>query len=279
MIGRRIKYGVNGGPEHLPIVIDSQRVARSAQSLPFCYLCGKDFTAGDEINRDHVPPSGLFEQGDRDFPLILPTHKPCNSSQSEYDQLISQIVGLVRGREPGLHDRPVEVVVGQQAGGAPIVGIVGVDIRAIVRRWVRGFHAALYCEYLPENSEFSTCTPLPEGDRSRLKDGFDPIPAIVPEFVKELKKNRMTGTLDRVVCRNGKCVYECVWSQADRGQWLCIYGLDLYGWIQLGDPQAGPRGCVGSYRRPGRGTPRSATCGTQLTFPIPNQEPNNPFGS
>lgn len=101
---------------------------------------------------------------------------------------------------------------------------------------------------------------------------------MTPEFVKELKRNRATGTLDRIVCRNGKCRYECVWSQADNGAWICIYGLDLYQWINLGDTSSETRGCVGSYLRPQHGTPPGATCTTRIVFTVENRERLNPFG-
>ena len=32
----------------------------SRQLGPFCYLCGRDFVAGDGTNRDHVPPECVF---------------------------------------------------------------------------------------------------------------------------------------------------------------------------------------------------------------------------
>ena len=97
--------------------------------------------------------------------------------------------------------------------------------------------------------------------------------------MEELKRNRATGTLDQITCRNGKCHYECVWTQADKGQWFCVYALSLYDWMQLGDwSRFESRGCVGAYLRPGGGVPAGATCGTRLIFSVSNNEPLNPFG-
>src|SRR5271165_6937203 len=45
--------------------------------LPFCYLCGRDFVAGDSRNRDYVPPQSIFAPADRE-PLWLPAHTACN---------------------------------------------------------------------------------------------------------------------------------------------------------------------------------------------------------
>jgi hypothetical protein len=71
-----------------------------------------------------------------------------------------------------------------------------------------------------------------------------------PAPAKELKRNRTVGNLDRIVCRNETCRYECVSSQAHDGRWICIYGLDLYNWRDLGSRNQPARGCVGCYQRP-----------------------------
>jgi hypothetical protein len=152
------------------------------------------------------------------------------------------------------------------------------DFRAIIHRWIRGFHAALYSEYLPEDTPFSTCPPVPEAEPTANGPKIRSVMEAVPEFVKELKRNRATGTLDRIVCRNSKCRYECVWSQADNGTWMCIYGLDLYQWIDLGDTtNFEPRGCVGSYIRSGGGIPAVGTRTTRLEFPVANRACLDPF--
>ena len=68
---------------------------------------------------------------------------------------------------------------------------------------------------------------------------------------------------DRVVTRNGKCVYECVWIESNTpGVWFCAYALDLYGWVHLGDvDRFGRRGCVGNYIRADDGAPPEGTKG------------------
>lgn len=227
-----------------------------------------------------MPPNAIFDKADRDFPLILPTHRKCNGDRSAEDQVIGQLVGILHRKQPNPKHNKLKVKVGFFEDGAPAVAIEGLDLRAIIRRWVRGFHAALYREFLPDDAGlFMTSPPLPEGKPQQDGGQFMPVAAAVPEFVKELKRNRATNTLDRVLCRNGKCRYESVWAQADNGKWICIYGLDLYGWISLGDTATfEARGCVGAYRRPEGGTPASATCATRLEFPISNYDRLNPFG-
>ena len=263
----------------MPVILDTQKAMRDVQRLSFCYLCGGNFDRTEKSNPDHVPPSGLFAVADRDFPLILPTHRKCNESQSANDQVVGQLVGVIHGRRPNPKHKKLRVSLGRFEDGAPAIAVGGLNLRSIIWRWIRGFHAALYREYLPESARFLTCPPLPEAEFAAGGPKFMPIQEVIPEFVKELKRNQATGNLDRIVCRNEKCRYECVWSQADDGTWICVYGLDLYEWINLGDTSAfEPRGCVGSYLRSGGGVPVGATCTTRLEFPVANRTRLDPFG-
>jgi hypothetical protein len=119
---------------------------------------------------------------------------------------------------------------------------------------------------------------MPEGKRDGDKITFVPIPESFSKFVDELKRNRLVQNLDRIVSRNDKCRYECVWSQPDDGHWNCIYGLDIYNWIDLGDIKNFPaRGCVGLYRRPSGGAPGIASTATRLIFGLPRGSSLDPF--
>ena len=72
---------------------------RRVQTLPFCYLCGRKFVAGDSPNRDHVPPQSIFAPADRE-PLWLPTHPACNSGYRLLDEKIGQLIILRYGKVP-----------------------------------------------------------------------------------------------------------------------------------------------------------------------------------
>ena len=79
------------------VALSSQRDFRSVQNLSFCYLCGKEFVAGDDINRDHIPPQNAFAEKDRE-PLWLPTHKKCNSAYELTDEKIGQLIARKYGK-------------------------------------------------------------------------------------------------------------------------------------------------------------------------------------
>jgi hypothetical protein len=194
----------------MAIVLDTQKAMREIQKLPFCYLCGRKIDAGDKRNRDHVPPNAIFAIEDRDFPLILPTHQACNDGWSGDDEAIGHLVGLLHGCALDLARTRLRISGARCDCGFSGFFLAGLDLRSIIRRCIRGFHAALYREGLEESAMFSTCPPLPEVGPTGEDVQRGEVPKVVPKFVEELKRNRATGTLDRIVCRNGKCKYECV---------------------------------------------------------------------
>jgi hypothetical protein len=56
-----------------------------------------------------------------------------------------------------------------------------------------------------------------------------------------------------------------VWSQADTGQWLCSFLLDICDWKELGSmPRLGARDCAGMYVLPTLAAPVSAAVGNSL---------------
>ena len=136
----------------MPIELRTQQAVRPAQKLAFCYLCGLRFQPGDQKNRDHVQPSAIFLEADRDFPLILPTHYLCNHDRHVEDQTIGQLVGILHNEAPDPEHLWMQLMAGMAADGQPFVAAGGFDLRAIITRWVFGFHAALYGEFLKERS-------------------------------------------------------------------------------------------------------------------------------
>lgn len=261
----------------MPIELRTQQQLRAVQTLPFCYWCGAAFAATDDCDRDHVPPSTLFLGPDRDVPLILRTHRGCNHQHHLEDQTIGQLVGILHNVAPDPGHPRIQMIAGVAADGDVFIGAGGFDLRAIIRRWVFGFHAALYGEFLNPGQSFMTFPPLAEGNRDDLQ--IAPVPAIVPELVKSIRHNRQLGQLDRIVTRNGKCVYECVWLESDApGTWFCCYALDLYGWLNLGDiDRFGRRGCVGAYVREDGSAVQAGVRGTRHPDDFLPIEPLDPF--
>jgi hypothetical protein len=246
-----------------------------AKNLSFCYLCGQPFK-GFTQNEDHVPPDAVFLKVDRNPPLKLPTHNKCNQDQSVEDGRIGNLFRLLRGE--AYKPERGKLLISEFQDKPEAMGVHDLDIRGIIRRWVRGFHAALYRTFLPEMMNFSTSPPLSTADENYFEA---PLPETHLVFVETLKRNRITGTVDRIICRNNTCLYESVWVYDDQKRWMCIFGLDLYGWIRASPSRIGltPRGCVGAYWMPDRSCPILGTQASTLYFPYPINDILNPFGT
>lgn len=240
--------------------------------IPFCYLCGKSFAAGQPKNRDHVPPNSIFAKDDQVQPLILPTHRRCNAENSPYDEQIGQLVAVIHGKYPDPKSMKLTVgAVNVTGSDVPAAFVKNLQFQRIVFRWLRAFHAALYGQYLPSCGGYIH-PPFPE---------FDDLPGrseqSVRLYVETVKQNRVSKTIDTIVCRNGKCRYECFWSHTDDGRPMCVFALDIYGWSRLGDVHHYPqRSCVGSYMPP-EGIPPSASRATTLVFPFANRDALDAF--
>jgi len=254
---------------------------RKVQKLPFCYLCGRKLEKSDSITRDHVPPKAIFLACDRIKPLILPAHYKCNQKESKTDEVVGQLIYALHGIYPEKGKRRVRVnIYEDMSNKTSVLALEGIDLRGVIARCVKAFHAALYKEYLPRNTRNWFDPPTLPGIKKNGKIVFEETKVQFPLFVSTIKKNRKAGKLDRISCFNDKCIYECVWEQMDDGTWACIFALNIYDWKNLGDPLHQPRrGCVGFYV-PKKGLPENATTGIMrnIEIPILNLDPLDPFG-
>jgi hypothetical protein len=260
--------------------LQTDKELRGVQSLDFCYSCGVEFKTGEQTTKDHVPPKAIFLRGDRQRPLILPTHLKCNNEKSDADEIIGQLIYALHGIPPNKGNVKVKIGLYKNAlSGDPVLSFEGINLKGVVARFIKAFHAALYKEYLSDNIKHWFDLPTPSGTMKDGKVEFEKFKIQLPLFVETLKKNRKAGKIDRISCFNDKCLYECVWEQMDDGTWACIFGLNIYDWKNLGDASQPRRGCVGFYM-PLKGLPVGATTGIvrKLEIPIYNFDPLDPFG-
>ncbi len=256
----------------------TQTDVRLARNLKFCYLCGQPFQCRADNHPDHVPAKAIFAKEDHNFPLKVAAHLECNRRESATDEILGQLISVNHGRQPTEGQRTLEFKIYNVEGfQTPFLGFAQESVASQIGRWLRGFHAALYEEFLPYETPSAIHPPFPHGKLT--EDGFT-IKDILDQqylFVEIIKRNRDTRTLDRIVCNNGKLVYECVWVRLE-GQWACVFGLQIYNWMNLADTHFPRRGCVGAYK-PASGLPRLGTVGTNLLFTVPNDEPLDAFGA
>ncbi len=248
---------------------------QGVRKLPFCYLCGRDFAAGDIVNRDHAPPTCIFLPGDRE-PLVLRTHKACNESFALLDEKIGQLIALRYGKVPS---DPTNLRLKFALSPQGTLGAVeNLDIDGAVWRWIGGFHAALYRES-GVGIKGSLVTPFTKVCRVNGRAVVVPLRIQHPVIVQTIVSNRVRDNLDRISCNKGKMRYECVWQQADNGgHWLCFFALDIYDWKDLGRSYVQPaRGCAGVYITPAGTVPAGATKGVKSSIIIPVSDPLDAF--
>ena len=182
----------------------------------------------------------------------------------------------------------MEVYLGQEFGA-----VTNVNVIEAVWRYIRGFHAALYCEPLFLGAQAGTITtPFTRG---RIVDGDLVLegPRWEQHFaiVQAIKDQRAIRNVDRIVSNNGKITYECVWvwaddvaaMEADRRpitpRRACFFALDIYGWKHLGDVGVVPaRGCAGAYFTPDGRAPANASIYVTSAPSVANQDRWDPFG-
>lgn len=229
------------------IHLSTQKQFRELQRIPFCYLCAGPITQECVTNREHVIAKSLIHASDRNFPLILPSHKRCNEEWSDGDETIGQLVSLLHSEANPSH----KLAVTDHCPGSEVrYGTVsGVPLEPIIWRWVRGFHAALYRVPLVDRpGHYCILTPLPQIE---IKNGR-PFPVQVRpqyfKFAEVLRRNRLTNNLDYIEFYNGKARFECVWEKFDCGKSFCIFALKIYEWSKLSDEVPGPKhACIGCY--------------------------------
>lgn len=243
--------------------IGTHHELKSAWQQQFCYLCGEPFKEGEMKSKDHVPPRSLFDKEDRDRPLILPTHESCNSARSPEDEVLGQLVLFLRGKLPRPERSRLAVKFFEPQSPNPMAGPKAPTWARMIYRCIRGFHTALYGEYVRDKGGF-IYAPRPDGQR------VDPGRI---ELTRALKQHRKIDRVDRVQCCNGKCLFECVWPEFDDCRPFCLFGLKIYDWEKLGDPPQ--RGCVGWYFA--GEPPRGAARHTKIEVPVSNSSPLDPF--
>jgi hypothetical protein len=248
--------------------------------LTFCYLCGQPLSVSVSVNRDHIPPKRIFAAEDRNWPLVLPTHEHCNSNRSKEDNIVKALFDMIhRNRKPAVDARILlnkELTIAYFAPN--YVGLNTPKLDAMVGRWIRGFHAALYGEFLPASTTGRFFLPFPVIERVNQQLKFKMFPEERALLVALIKTQRFLGNVDRIECNNGKCLYHCVWQQQSDASWCCAFALKIYNWGQPLLP-TGPNefGCVGGYRVLAQPVVCSTEIGSRLYLPVPNSFPLDPF--
>ena len=179
--------------------LNTVKELRDVSTLPFCYICGETFTEDADKDSDHIPPKTCFDKRDRNAPLKLKTHRKCNGEYNLIDEQIGQVIALKRGAVPPIRNRRLAFVQVSISGrAAPMNAITNVNIKGAVRRWVSGFHAALYKKPMPIETQFGIETPFPSARSTNMGIQVDQLKPQHRLFVETLKTNRAAQNIDRI---------------------------------------------------------------------------------
>jgi hypothetical protein len=264
------------------VEITTQPQARIASQLEFCYVCGKPFTENNPATRDHVPPRKIFLEEDRNWPLILPAHRNCNSEYSFSDEQAKGLLALLRPSDkPVAPHRTEQVGIVERDSKPAGVLIKGLSLRRIVAKVLRACHAALYHEYLRnEDTNRAVLLPLPIFDP---ETGDVDKNELLPQhemLCNVIKDNRSISNVDKIQAYNGKFRYEAVWGSLDNDKetYFGIFAIDICEWHNLANNVLGsPQGCFGMYRLNKSPIPQNACVATSIELPHRYLEPLNPF--
>jgi|LQYC01.1.fsa_nt_gi hypothetical protein len=260
------------------VEIITQSQAREIKRLPFCYMCGDRIDNRVLRNQDHVPPECMFLKKDRDFPIIMKVHVPCNVSWSVDDEKVGLLIRLLHGEDIRKHKGKYKVQIAVGKDKKPLYPLLGgIPLKPMIFRIVRAFHAALYHEFLPRDTKNAILTPIPEAE---FINGHVTVRKVLPQFrdfSKELRRNMLTRTTDRIIACNAKVRYECCWTNSDDGKHdLCIFGLRIYEWGKLGNKVSSEEyTCIGAYMP--TSIPKLATKGSSLHVSFPKGLSLDPF--
>jgi hypothetical protein len=253
--------------KHSAISITRQPDVRRHLKHPFCYFCGREFEAADAqvTNHDHVPPEKLIVVDDRsNFPLKMKVHLACHKPYSTEDERIIQIIRAGRGEhpKPGQDRTGVEFLQLRDGRMIPYIRNQHLDLNKAFFRYVRGFHAALYDQFLPLNTDRAVHLPMVEFS---LDDQEHQIRLFTDREIQHATLGGMFklslddgAEMDAVVTYNGAMIYECMWRLDPEDRAECIFCLRLYDLTDLGPVDLLPRRALLGLYRPVAGIPPKA---------------------
>ncbi len=287
-----------------PNVIRTQAEAQAARKATrFCYLCGEQLRSpGDtrsRITNDHIIPKAVLlpSRDHGDWPFILRVHATCHGQKNSVaDDILTPWHRVMSGDSEIYNRQDVAVVrkvctpLNQQDGLLPATP-VSIDTRIPdgVWNWVRGFHAGLFAEYLPNDTRQHAFLPMPQEFLYTTERGTGRrMPGL---SVSQMQRQRELilqaielvshdGRANTVEFWSGRCTYKAMWLRvSDHFQcwWaLCVpnvqrhsEGLGLRGlpWLGGYERTALPDGAIAVSLS----EVRAMTHEHDTAYPLPNR--------
>ena len=185
--------------------ITTQKHLREVRDLNFCHVCGRLFDTGDNTDHDHIPPQSCFEKVDRNPPLKLHCHVDCNNANKLNDEKVGQLIAVRRNEALYPDETHLQVRhFTDSKSRREFAALENLNVDGAIRRWIGGFHVALYREPLPKDAKFTVTTPLPKAIVTDAGYRFAPVPDHHRSFVETIKLNRAARNVDLIITNAGK---------------------------------------------------------------------------
>ncbi len=209
-----------------------------------CYLCGEGFTGGssDPIQTEHVIPRSVLgtppKAANQRFSLTLKCHRACDQSRKEANDRVLHALEAMEARPAGassvadlLRGRVLRPFVTLPSLPLEPTIIAARPLMDGIWTWIRGLHAALYGEYLPETVGHREIAPVPEGAHERadatVRKTQSSLRSIAARIVLE---GVATAKRDEVSIWGNEFRYCCTWVRLPDEQRGCTRGWTCF-WI------------------------------------------------
>jgi hypothetical protein len=230
------------------IRISSQNEMQVAcRAVRFCYLCGEPLPARNQqdrklVCREHVIPKTLLGDPPLDrvqrWPVKLDVHKGCDKKYKAGTDDLAALLHCINVHPKEQWPKPKHI---QRLGlslvrvhsllGGPSLPAFGNAQKPVsaVWMWVRGIHAALYREYLPESAPHTILAPVPGFNASAGPSALRQTVERSAIVRAPVEYGVRTGRADGLSAWGGQVSYECVWfppvDEHCGDVWACFWGL------------------------------------------------------
>lgn len=205
----------------MAVRIESQQAMRQVtRAVTFCYLCGRELGDESVSQTEHLWALRRMRKPRADenpWPATLSVHKDCESLyKSSPDHALTLIQRVFQTPDAELDNRTLGQIKRRIRPGSDDVPdtITIDDAKKAVWHSVRGFHAALYREYLPADV---SCTVLPPSPGFSINSN-EPIESQLArqEVVSKMLLTAMSVAIwsdewDGITAWMGELWYRCIW--------------------------------------------------------------------
>lgn len=231
-------------------ILFQKKMEDTRRSIAFCYLCGEDLPpcnkpgVRQQIIGEHVIPRALLgdvpKNQSETWAIKLDVHRQCEQLRK---QKVDHWLKLLQemhikpnhkwaklGHIYNMPLRPSQVILSRMRNAVPAFTGCS-ELFQGVWQWIRGLHAALYLQFLPEEIWHCSYPPVPAC--SSQNDG-PTLEETETQSYLILSNIGLAESLDKwdgITAWSGAVQYRCVWWQCtastEKRKWICFWTLSF----------------------------------------------------